>query len=265
MSLLARFEEVAELLFTGPFKRKVTRLQPVEIAKELVKEMLRHKQVSISQVYVPNIYRVFLNPKDWGPLASFGETFLIELSKHLFLEGERNGYTFLSKPLIELHADETVTLHEMLIEVDFDDSIDIDWGETENNLPENNPPETELWRDYTTVFQDQDKTNSPEESLGSRNLRYILEIIDGPDNGKVITLDGDNIYIGRHAQCGLVINDPEVSRRHIKMMRGKEGWLIDDLGSTNGTFINGQRISRYLVSPGDRIQLGQSVLVIKPV
>jgi FOG: FHA domain len=265
MSLLARFEEVAELLFTGPFKRKVTRLQPVEIAKELVKEMLRHKQVSISQVYVPNIYRVFLHSKDWGPLASFGETFLIELSKHLYLEGERNGYTFLSKPLIELHADDTVNLHEMSIEVDFDDSIDVDWGERENILPENNLPEKELWRDQTTVFQDQDKTNSPEESLRSRNLQYILEIIQGTEMGNIILLDNESIYIGRHAQCGLVINDPEVSRRHIKMTQGKEGWLIDDLGSTNGTFVNGQRISRQLVSPGDRIQLGQSILAIKRV
>jgi hypothetical protein len=64
MSLLARFEEVAELLFTGMFKKNNTiRLQPVEIAKGLVKVMFKNKQVSISQVYVPNVYRVFLFPR----------------------------------------------------------------------------------------------------------------------------------------------------------------------------------------------------------
>ncbi|MDD2233424.1 MAG: DUF3662 domain-containing protein [Desulfitobacteriaceae bacterium] len=270
MSLLARFEEVAELLFTGPFKRKTTRLQPVEIAKELVKEMLRHKQVSISQVYVPNIYRVFLHPKDWGPLASFGETFMLELSRHIYLEGERNGYTFLSKPLVELHADETIKLREMSIEVDFDDSLEIEWGEKEAGFPEdelaeNKHQEQELWRNHTTIFNDQDLIIFQEESSGSRNLQYILEIIEGPDGGKQIPLNAESIYIGRHAQCELAINDPEVSRRHIKMTRSNDGWLLDDLGSTNGTLINGQRISRQLVSPGDRIQLGQSVLAIKRV
>ena len=250
MSLLARFEEVAELLFTGPFRKTVTRLQPVEIAKELAKEMLRHKQVSISQVYVPNVYRVFLHSKDWGPLASFGETFLIEMSKYLHLEGERNGYTFLGKPSIELHADDTVNLREMFIEVAFDDSVDIDWGEEEDNAREN---------------QDEVKPNFPKEDISSRNLRYILEIIQGPDSGKIVSLDAENLYIGRHAQCELVLTDLEASRRHIKMTQREQGWLLEDLGSTNGTTVNGQRVSRQLISPGDRIQIGQSILAIKRV
>ena len=250
MSLLARFEEVAELLFTGPFRKTVTRLQPVEIAKELVKEMLRHKQVSISQVYVPNVYRVFLHSKDWGPLASFGETFLIEMSKYLHLEGERNGYTFLGKPSIELHADDTVNLREMFVEVAFDDSVDIDWGEEDGNSLEK---------------QDEVTPNFPKEYISSRNLRYILEIIQGPDSGKIVSLDAENLYIGRHAQCELVLTDLEASRRHIKMTQREQGWLLEDLGSTNGTTVNGQRVSRQLISPGDRIQIGQSILAIKRV
>ncbi len=250
MSLLARFEEVAELLFTGPFRKTVTRLQPVEIAKELVKEMLRHKQVSISQVYVPNVYRVFLHSKDWGPLASFGETFLIEMSKYLYLEGERNGYTFLGKPSIELHADDTVNLREMFVEVAFDDSVDIDWGEEDGNSLEK---------------QDEVTPNFPKEYISSRNLRYILEIIQGPDSGKIVSLDAENLYIGRHAQCELVLTDLEASRRHIKMTQREQGWLLEDLGSTNGTTVNGQRVSRQLISPGDRIQIGQSILAIKRV
>ena len=124
MSLLARFEGMAEFLFTGAFKKGAARLQPVEIAKELVKAMLRNKQVSISQVYVPNIYRVYLHSSDWGPLASFGDVFLIELSKYLFAEAGRYGYTFLTKPAIELHSDETVNPREMVVEVDFDDTVD---------------------------------------------------------------------------------------------------------------------------------------------
>ena len=260
MSLLARFEGMAEFLFTGAFKKGAARLQPVEIAKELVKAMLKNKQVSISQVYVPNIYRVYLHSSDWGPLASFGEVFLIELSKYLFAEAERNGYTFLTKPAIELHADETVNPREMVVEVDFDDSIEVDWREDEN---ENKAPNESNWRESTTFLRESVKTNLPVEDKLGRNQEYFLEIIEGPDKGQLVNLQDADVFIGRHGQCDLVLHDPEVSRRHVKLASGENGWWLDDLGSTNGCFVNGQRITHQTIAPGDRIQIGQSVLVIQ--
>lgn len=260
MSLLARFEGMAEFLFTGAFKKGGVRLQPVEIAKELVKAMLKNKQVSISQVYVPNSYRVYLHPSDWGPLASFGDVFLIELSKYLFAEAERNGYTFLSKPAIELHADETVNPREMVVEINFDDSIDVDWGEEEK---ENDATNESNWRESTTIFRERVKTNSLAQDVAGRNSDYFLEIIEGPDVGQTFSLQEAEVFIGRHAQCDLVLHDPEVSRRHLKIASEENGWWLDDLGSTNGSFVNGQRITHQTTAPGDRIQIGQSVLVIQ--
>lgn len=267
MSLLTRFEGMAEFLFTEAFKKGATRLQPVEIAKELVKAMLKNKQVSISQVYVPNIYRVYLHSSDWGPIASFGDAFLIELSKYLFVEAERNGYTFLTKPAIELHADETVNPRQMVIEVDFDDSIDVNWGEELNDLGEereNAPPKSSNWRESTTIFRESVKTNFQPEGKSGRNSDYFLEIIEGPDLGRKFPLQEAEFFIGRHGQCDLVLHDPEVSRRHLKIASGGEnGWWLDDLGSTNGSFVNGQRITHQTTAPGDRIKIGQSVLVIQ--
>lgn len=266
MSLMARFEGMAEFLFTGAFKKGAARLQPVEIAKELVKKMLKNKQVSISQVYVPNIYRVYLNSSDWGPLASFGDVFLIELSKYLFAEAQRNGYTFLTKPAIELHADETVNPREMVVEVDFDDSIEVDWGEEDNegeNENGNEPDNQSNWRESTTIFRESVLTKSPvKDSLG-RDSDYFIEIIEGPDVGQSFLLKEDDVFVGRHGQCELVLHDPEVSRRHLKIASGENGWYLDDLGSTNGSYVNGQRITHHTTAPGDRIQIGQSVLVIK--
>ena len=260
MNLLARFEGMAEFLFTGAFKKGATRLQPVEIAKELVKAMLRNKQVSISQVYVPNIYRVYLHSSDWGPIASFGDAFLIELSKYLFAEAERYGYTFLTKPAIELHADETVNPREMVVEVDFDDSIDVSWGDEEI---EDDPLNESNWRECTTIFRESVKTNFPAEDINGRNSAYFLEIIEGPDLGQSFKLDETEVYIGRHGQCDLVLHDPEVSRRHLKIASGENGWYLDYLGSTNGSYVNGQRITHQTTAPGDRIKIGQSVLVIQ--
>jgi len=264
MSLLARFEGMAEFLFTGAFKKGAARLQPVEIAKELVKAMLRNKQVSISQVYVPNIYRVYLHSSDWGPLASFGDVFLIELSKHLFAEAERNGYTFLTKPAIELHSDETVNPREMVVEVDFDDAVDVDWGNEEKKEEDDDETGDELdWRESTTIFKESVKPNLSVQGLKGRNPENFLEIIEGPDIGQSFLLKDVEVFIGRHGQCELVLHDPEVSRRHLKIAPGENGWWLDDLGSTNGSFVNGQRITHQTAFPGDRIQIGQSVLVIQ--
>jgi len=260
MSLLARFEGMAEFLFTGPFKKSNARLQPVGIAKDLVKAMLKNKQVSISQVYVPNVYRVYLHSSDWGPLASFGDVYLIELSKYLFAEAERNGYTFLTKPAIELHSDDTVNPREMVIEVDFDDSIDVDWGDEEEKEEET---EDELdWRENTTIFRESAKPNLSDEGSKGRNPENFLEVIEGPDIGLTFSLKDAEVFIGRHGQCELVLHDPEISRRHLKIAPGENGWWLDDLGSTNGSFVNGQRITHQTAAPGDRIQIGQSVLVI---
>ncbi|MBP1759429.1 MAG: hypothetical protein H6Q63_346 [Firmicutes bacterium] len=267
MSLLARFEGMAEFLFTEAFKKSASRLQPVEIAKELVKAMLKNKQVSISQVYVPNIYRVYLHPSDWGPIASFGDAFLIELSKYLFAEAERNEYTFLTKPAIELHADETVNPRQMVIEVDFDDSIVVDWGDEEKDIQLENErvrPNRSNWRESTTIFRESVKTNLPVKDIVGRNSDYFLEIIEGPDIGQSFSLQDEEVIIGRHGKCDLVLHDPEISRRHLKIASGGEnGWWLDDLGSTNGTFVNGQRITHHTTAPGDRITIGQSVLVIQ--
>ncbi|MEA4900129.1 FhaA domain-containing protein [Desulfitobacterium sp.] len=265
MSLLARFEEVAEHLFTGVFKKNAARLQPVEIAKELVKAMYKNKQVSISQVYVPNVYRVYLHSSDWSPLASFGEAFLLELSKYIYAEGQRSGFTFLSKPSIELHADDTVKPCEMFVEVDFDDSIEVKWDADEeyeeSDDDENNP--SEAWRDQTNILQGADLLALKDPLEQGRKSPYYLEVLEGSDQGKRFPLKDDVIYIGRHSQCEIVLNDAEVSRRHLRICRMGSGWEIDDLGSTNGTWLNSQRISKQILVPGDRIEIGQTIMALR--
>jgi hypothetical protein len=271
MSLLARFEEVAELLFTGMFKKNNTiRLQPVEIAKGLVKVMFKNKQVSISQVYVPNVYRVFLHSSDWSPFASFGDAFLIELSKYVYAEGKKSGFTFLSKPSIELHSDDTVNPHEMFIEIDFDDSIEVDWGDQEDDEEDlrgsgaqESTGSNEDWRDQTNVYQGQLPLNWVNSPDSGRKNHYVLEIIQGPDIGKTFMLEEAEIHLGRHAQCEIVLKDLEISRRHLKLSQSGDDWVIDDLGSTNGTWVNGQRIAKQKIYPGDRVEIGETAFILR--
>lgn len=69
-------------------------------------------------------------------------------------------------------------------------------------------------------------------------------------------LNKDHVTIGREVKCAIMLNDASVSRQHSSITRLAEGYLVRDLGSSNGTFVNGQRIQEYLLQDGDRLSVG---------
>jgi len=88
----------------------------------------------------------------------------------------------------------------------------------------------------------------------------LLIVERGPVPATQIPLQDDQLTIGRSAGNDFVLADPEVSRRHIRLVRHDNGFAIEDIGSTNGTFVNGQRISHLtLLQDGDAIDLGDTV------
>jgi hypothetical protein len=89
-----------------------------------------------------------------------------------------------------------------------------------------------------------------------------LEIVDGPGAGKLVPITGA-IEVGREAD-GLQLDDPQASRRHAVLRPGDRGLVVEDLGSTNGTFVNdAQVIGSALARPGDRILIGLTVLEVR--
>jgi hypothetical protein len=85
----------------------------------------------------------------------------------------------------------------------------------------------------------------------------------GPNTGKVYPLEAPEIIIGRDASNVIAINDAEVSRKHAKLILQASAYVIQDLGSTNGTFINGQRITgSQELKPGDTVTLGENIVLM---
>ena len=119
MSVLRSLESKLEGLVQGAFSRAFkSRVQPVEIARKLAKEMDDHKAVSISRVYVPNAYTVYLSPADREGVASYEQGLQRELSDYLLEHARTEGLALLTRPTVEFTTDERLRLGEFGIQAE---------------------------------------------------------------------------------------------------------------------------------------------------
>jgi hypothetical protein len=89
---------------------------------------------------------------------------------------------------------------------------------------------------------------------------YQLLMRSGPTPGKTYDLSKNETYIGRDVNNDVVINDSEISRKHARVILQAGGYVIEDLGSTNGSFVNGQRLmGPHMLKPGELVMLGENV------
>lgn len=92
---------------------------------------------------------------------------------------------------------------------------------------------------------------------------FQLVMRSGPTPGATYPLEGDQLIIGRDATSGVAINDAEVSRKHARLNFQGGKYVIEDLGSTNGTFVNGQRlVSSTVLKSGDVVSLGEQIVLM---
>ncbi len=91
---------------------------------------------------------------------------------------------------------------------------------------------------------------------------YKLVMRSGPEVDKAYPLEKEEFVIGRELINDLIISDPEISRKHARLFKKKEQYYLEDLGSTNGTFYAGKRVSKpVLLKSGDLINLGKSIVL----
>ena len=94
--------------------------------------------------------------------------------------------------------------------------------------------------------------------MASQSYQLVMRV--GPSPGKVFALSTNEVVLGRDIDNEVVINDAEISRRHTRLLNQEGGYVVEDLGSTNGTFVNGQKITgSHVLEPGQTIRLGENV------
>ena len=113
MSVLRSIEQKIEGLFEGLFGRAFrTNVQPVELARKLVKEMEDHRTVSVSRVYVPNEYTVYLSTVDREQFADYESSLRVELQDYLAEHARREGYVLLTPPNVLIETDDDLSMGE---------------------------------------------------------------------------------------------------------------------------------------------------------
>jgi hypothetical protein len=240
-------------LVEGAFGRAFrTSVQPVELAHKLAKEMEDNQMASVSRVYVPNHYRVFLSPQDREQFTSYEPALRKELSDYLLEHARQESFALSTRPQVEFHTDERLDLGEFGIQA----QLLAEPGQEEQDEVEPAAAPSAGDFGHTMVYSPSRDARRMEPA---QDRRQALLVGDGRRN----VLSGSRVVVGRSREADIVVADPNISRRHAELRRGDDGWQIVDLGSTNGIKVNGRRVDQSALRPGDQITMGVTDLTFE--
>ena len=253
MSMLRNLEAKLGGLVEGAFSRAFrTSVQPVELAHKLAKEMEDNQMVSVSRVYVPNHYRVFLSPKDREQFASYEPALRKELSDYLLEHARQESFALSTRPQVEFHTDDRLDLGEFGIQAQL---LAPPEEEQQPDAPAAPAPSAGDFG-HTMVYSPDREARRLDPALDRRQALLVGE-------GRRNVLGGNRVVVGRSREADIVLADPNVSRRHAELRRDESGWQVVDLGSTNGIKVNGRRVDQAGLSPGDQITIGVTDLTFE--
>jgi len=244
MSVLRNLEARIEGLVEGVFSRAFSsQVQPVEIARKLAKEMDSHRTASVSQVYAPNHYTVWLSAEDHERLEGYERSLAQELSAYLLEHARRQDYALLTRPEVLIESDDRLRLGEFGIQPRL-----VKPPARKGESGEQGQP------GHTMVYTAPPKEAKPKRPKPAplTETRAIISLGD-----RRYVLDGPIAVIGRSRECDCVLDDRNISRRHAELRRASNGdWSIADLGSTNGIKLNDRRVESARLAPGDELVIG---------
>jgi hypothetical protein len=235
VNALARFEAMMESVVERPFARLLrTRMQPIEVAKRLSREMEAQRTVAINRVLVPNAFVVSLSAEDFDHFAPIQAMLQREMATYLKDYAVEHRYSLPGEPSVTLERDQSLRPSSVRIAARMDE-------------PDAGLATTPL--QPTQVMPSGDVPVAKGAPGTAKEARIELE-------GATCYLDRDVVSIGRGLDNDVVVEDRRVSRHHARIQRGPRGWEVMDLASTNGTFVNGRQVKQRLIAHGDIISLG---------
>lgn len=219
-------------------------VQPVEIARRMVRAMEDQRRISVNCVYVPNNFTVYVSEEDLHGLSSFASTLGQDLANNVRTTARRQSYAFTGPLNVTFLSHADLGRGEYRIEATFVE------GEVEEE------------REETPAKQSGSETRLYRADESGRSL-WQVTIATGVDMGATYTVRLP-ASIGRRSDCDIQLRDPKVSRVHARIEADKTGVALVDAESTNGTRVNGSLIRRVTIRPEDIVEIGTTQLSITP-
>lgn len=238
MSALARFESFMSNTVEGSVQRLFrSPVQPSEIARRLERAMESQQTISVDRVIVPAFYRAFLHPDDFRVFEPIQESLEREMANYLQELARERGFTLLEHPFVDVAPDPAVPRRAIQVVAEM------------SQAPGNAPHGV---IDGTQVIP-----------MGGRDAGRVQQqmtaqlVLDTPEGPHAFPLGLNLVTIGRGLNNDLIVEDPRVSRQHSQIRYKSRRFFIGDLGSTNGTYVNGTQVTTdQVLHDGDTVSFG---------
>ena len=254
MRPLAALERFFERLFEGQSARLFkTKLQPIQLQRRIERAMDSERVRDGDRSRVPNRYAVHLAPDDLTALRANHPTLAGDLADSVLAFARSHGYQLADRPSVALVADATIQPGGLQVAATLDRSRPAEGDAATRGAAED--ADQAVPPDQTAVFV-MPVVDSPRATL--RQIR--------PDgSSQTFAVDGRPLTIGRAPDNGLVLRDTKASRHHARLYARRGALLFADLGSTNGSWVNDRRVQEMALGEGDRIRIGDTILVVESV
>lgn len=217
-----------EGLFSKTFRSGV---QPVEIAKRIVRAMDEGRQVGVSEVWAPNHFEVSLSTDDAPRFQQIESALTGELERVVAETAAERGWGLVGPPEVALFVDNALRKGDLVVEA--------------------------------SLVQGEEPVPAPAAATPPARAAQLR--IHEDQAVRAVPVDRELMTIGRLAECEVVVNDAGASRRHAQIRTVDGVSTITDLGSTNGTKVNGKEVQAARLADGDRITVGSTQIEFRSV
>ena len=242
MGIFSRLEAFFERLFEAPAGRLGASLQPVSLEKRIERAMDTNRSYRDDGVIVPNDYTLHLNPADYEAFASYRGSLEDDLAHRVLSRARHERYTLVARPRVRIESDASVPRRDVRVAANV---MDDEGARVRDDQMA--PASSD-----TVVFA---RRGAEAPSPEAAQHAYLLVRTDGAPPVQ-FELGGPLISIGRASDNDVIVDDGLVSRHHcqLKLQHGAYGFA--DLGSRNGSFVNGHQVNEIALGPGDVIRIG---------
>jgi hypothetical protein len=236
VKLLEKFEQSIERLVEGTTGSLFNQpLQPAEIGKRLERAMLAEQRTSVGTAIVPNVYTVGLHPKDFAQVSDYRAGLARQLEAWLARVATERNFSVVDRIQVTISEDPAARRRNPLVAATIADR-------RLGPKPVRVQP-----AQATSVYRNEPTT---------QGIAASLRGLDGEFRGRTFIVPPGMTTVGRAPENDIVIDSPDVSRRHARIESGPGRIRVHDLNSTNGTRINGDAIRISDVDARDEIAFG---------